>query len=100
MKRGFGSTAVMPLLCYIVYRYMGALGMPLMWIWILALVVIGETVRELIGYENLWSIRTCVLVMSLVPRGSFVPLYPSKAAFLGRAVVVSERIYKKTLILK
>ncbi|MCR4963342.1 MAG: MptD family putative ECF transporter S component [Firmicutes bacterium] len=84
-KRGFGSTAAIPLLWFLVYRCMGELGMPLMWVWIIALIVAGEILRKYIGYEKLQSIRVCVPLMSLVPMGNIAPLYLAKDAFLQRA---------------
>ena len=93
MKRGFGSTAAIPLLWFIVYRCMGELGMPLMWIWIIALILTGEIVRKLLGYENLKSIRVCVPLMSLVPMGNIAPLYITKAAFLQRAAAEMDAEY-------
>ena len=72
---------------------MGKLGMPLMWIWILALIVIGEIVRKLLGYENLRSIRVCVPLMSLIPMGNIAPLYITKDAFLQRAAAEMDAEY-------
>lgn len=97
MKRGFGSTAAIPLLWFIVYRCMGELGMPLMWVWIIALIVIGEIVRKLTGYEKLRGIRVCVPLMSLVPMGNIAPLYLSKAAFLQRAAAEMDGEYVAAL---
>ena len=97
MKRGFGSTAAIPLLWFIVYRCMGELGMPLMWIWIIALIVIGEIVRRLIGYDSLSGIRVCAPLMSLVPMGNIAPLYLSKAAFLERAAAEMDAEYVAAL---
>ena len=97
MKRGFGSTAAIPLLWFIVYRCMGELGMPLMWIWIIVLIVIGELLRGLIGYEKLSGIRVCVPLMSLVPMGNLAPLYLSKGAFLQRAAAEMDAEYVAAL---
>ena len=97
MKRGFGSTAAIPLLWFIVYRCMGELGMPFMWAWIITLIVIGEIVRKLIGYETLRSIRVCVPLMSLVPMGNIAPLYLSKTAFLQRAAAETDAAYVAAL---
>jgi len=63
MKRGFGSTAVIPLLWLIVYKCIGEFSISLMWIWIVALLVIGEIVRRAIGYERPAGIRVCVCVL-------------------------------------
>lgn len=97
MKRGFGSTAAIPLLWFIVYRCMGELGMSLMWAWIIAFIVLGEIIRKLIGYEKLQSIRVCVPLMSLVPMGNIAPLYLSKAAFLQRAAAEMDGEYVASL---
>ena len=97
MKRGFGSTAAIPLLWFIVYRCMGELGMPLMWIWIIVLIVIGELLRGLIGYEKLSGIRVCVPLMSLVPMGNLAPLFLSKGAFLQRAAAEMDAEYVAAL---
>ncbi len=97
MKKGFGSTASIPLLWFIVYRCMGELGMPFMWAWIIALIVIGEIMRMLIGYETIRSIRICVPLMCLVPMGNIAPLYLSKAAFLERAAAEMDAEYVAAL---
>ena len=97
MKRGFGSTAAIPVIWFIVYRLMGELGMPLMWIWIIALIVAGEILRALIGYGSLKSIRVCVPLMSLVPMGNIAPLYLSKADFLERAAAEMDAGYVASL---
>ncbi len=76
---------------------MGELGMPLMWVWIIALIVIGEIMRMLIGYETIRSIRICVPLMCLVPMGNIAPLYLSKAAFLERAAAEMDAEYVAAL---
>ena len=93
MKRGFGSTAIIPLLWFILYRCIGEIGMPLMWVWMLGIMVIGEVVRKLIGYDKLQSIRICVPIMSLVPLGNLIPLYFQKSEFLARAAEEMEPDY-------
>ncbi len=97
MKRGFGSTAVIPLLWFLVYRCMGELGMPLMWAWIIVLLLIGELVRKLVGYEKRSSIRICVPLMSLVPMGNLAPLFLTKTAFLQRASEEMDAAYVSAL---
>ena len=97
MKRGFGSTAAIPLLWFIVYRLMGEIGMPLMWVWMLGLMVIGELVRKLVGYDNLKSIRICTPIMSLVPMGNLIPLYFQKSEFLRQAAEEMEPAYVEGL---
>ena len=97
MKRGFGSTAVIPLLWFLVYRCMGELGMPLMWAWIIVLLLIGELVRKLVGYEKRSSIRVCVPLMSLVPMGNLAPLFLTKTAFLQRASEEMDAAYVSAL---
>lgn len=85
MNRGFGAAAVLPLLWLIVYRCIGELGMPGMWIWVLAVIVVAEIVYALIGYDKQQSIRVCVPILSLAPFASIFPLYFQKALFLQRA---------------
>lgn len=97
MKRGFGSAALLPVLWFIVYRCMGELGMPQMWIWIFAVIAVGEAVRAVMSYKKLSSIRTCVPVMGLVPMGNIAPLYLSKAAFLERAAAEMDQEYVAAL---
>ncbi len=97
MKRGFGSAAILPLLWFIGYRCIGELGMPFMWAWILAIIVLGEIVRALAGYEKLQSIRICVPIMGLVPFGNIAPLYLTKAAFLQRAAAEMDADYVASL---
>ena len=93
MKRGFGSAAAIPLLWFILYRLLGEIGMPLMWVWMLGLMVIGEIVRGLIGYDGLKSIRICVPIMSIIPMGNLIPLYFQKSEFLRRAAEEMEPDY-------
>ncbi len=97
MKRGFGSAAILPLLWFIGYRCIGELGMPFMWAWILAIIVLGEIVRALVGYEKLQGIRICVPIMGLVPFGNIAPLYLTKAAFLQRAAAEMDADYVASL---
>ena len=59
--------------------------------------VAGEILRALIGYETLKSIRVCVPLMSLVPMGNIAPLYLSKAAFLERAAAEMDAEYVASL---
>ena len=93
MKRGFGSAAILPLLWFILYRLMGEIGMPMMWIWMLGFMVIGEVIRKLVGYEGLKSIRICVPIMSIIPTGNLVPLYFQKSEFLRLAAEEMEPEY-------
>ena len=86
MKRGFGSAAAIPLLWFILYRCLGELGMPLMWVWMFAVMVIAEIVRACIGYDKKVSIRAAVPIASLVPFGNLIPMYFTKQAFLARAL--------------
>lgn len=85
MKRGILSTAILPLLWFAVYRCIGELSMPFMWIWIFAVIIIGEIVRAIIGYDKLLSIRVCVPIISLVPLGNIFPLFFQKSEFLTKA---------------
>ena len=57
----------------------------LMWIWIVALLVIGEIMRRAIGYQRPAGIRVCVPIMSLVPMGYLIPMFFTKASFLAAA---------------
>ena len=93
MKRGFGSTAVIPLLWLIVYKCIGEFSISLMWIWIVALLVIGEIVRRAIGYEKPAGIRVCVPIMSLVPMGYLIPMFFTKASFLEAAAAELDPAY-------
>ena len=86
MKRGFLSAAAIPILWFILYRCIGELGMPLMWIWFAAVVVIAEVVYKLIGYDSLKSIRVCAPIASLAPMANIIPLYFQKPAFLSKAL--------------
>ena len=76
---------------------MGELGMPLMWAWIIVLLLIGELVRKLVGYEKRSSIRICVPLMSLVPMGNLAPLFLTKTAFLQRASEEMDAAYVSAL---
>ena len=93
MKRGFGSAAILPLLWFILYRCIGEMSMPLMWIWVIAVIVIVEIVYKLLGYGTLKSIRICAPLSSLATFGMLSPLYLQKAAFLKRAAEEMEPAY-------
>ena len=93
MKRGFGSAAVLPLLWFILYRCIGEMGMPLMWIWVIAVIVIAEIVHKLMGYGTLKSIRVCAPLASLATFGMLSPLYLQKDAFLARAAAEMDPAY-------
>ena len=97
MKRGFGSALAIPLLWFIVYRCMGELGMPLMWVWALAMMVLAEVARGLVGYGKLASIRAAVPIASLVPFANIAPLYFTKQAFLARALAETAPSYVAVL---
>lgn len=86
MKKGFGSSAVLILLWLIINRCAGEMGMPVMWAWIIALAVIVEVLRKLIGYDSIRSIRICAPIAALAPFAPIVPLYFSKAKFLALAL--------------
>ncbi|HCG60337.1 MAG TPA: hypothetical protein DEV97_10135 [Lachnospiraceae bacterium] len=60
--------------------------MPLMWVWMFAVMVIAEIVRACIGYDKKVSIRAAVPIASLVPFGNLIPMYFTKQAFLARAL--------------
>lgn len=93
MKRGFGSAAVLPLLWFILYRCIGEMGMPLMWIWVIAMIVIAEIVYKLMGFGTLRSIRVCAPLASLATFGMLIPLYLQKSAFLARASAEMDPAY-------
>jgi len=93
MKRGFGSAAVLPLLWFILYRCIGEMGMPLMWIWVIAVIVIAEIVHKLMRYGTLKSIRVCAPLASLATFGMLIPLYFQKNAFLARAASEMDPTY-------
>ena len=93
MKRGFGSAAVLPLLWFILYRCIGEMGMPLMWVWVIAVIVIVEIVHKLMGYGSLKSIRVCAPLASLATFGMLIPLYLQKSAFLARAEAEMDPAY-------
>lgn len=86
MKKGFGSSAVLILLWFLLNRCVGELGMPLMWIWILAVAVIVEVLRAIIGYDKITSIRVCAPIAALTPFAPIAPLYFSKEEFLSKAL--------------
>lgn len=93
MKRGFGSAGVLPLLWFILYRCMGEMGMPLMWIWVIAVIVIAEIIHALMGYGALKSIRVCAPIASLATFGMLIPLYLQKSTFLARASAEMDPAY-------
>ena len=93
MKRGFGSAAVLVLLWLILYRCFGEMGMPLMWIWVISVIVISEIVHKIMGYGTRKSIRVCAPLASLATFGMLSPLYLQKSAFLERAAAEMDAAY-------
>ena len=93
MKRGFGSAGVLPLLWFILYRCVGEMTMPLMWIWIIAVIVIAEIVHKLVGYGTLKGVRICAPLSSLTTFGMLSPLYLQKATFIARAAEEMDPAY-------
>jgi len=93
MKRGLGSAAVLPLLWLIVYRCVGEMSMPLMWIWVIAAIVISEIVYKIMGYGTRRSIRVCAPLASLTTFGMLSPLYLQKNTFLKRAAAEMDAAY-------
>lgn len=85
MKPGFGAAAAIPLLWLILYRCFGELSIPMMWIWMLAVIVAAEIVWACVGHEKRSGLRLAVPIVCLVPLGNLMPLYFSKADFLSRA---------------
>lgn len=93
MKRGFGSACVLPLLWLLLYRCLGEMGMPLMWIWVIAAAIVAEIVHAIAGYGKRSSIRICVPIASLSAFGMLIPLYLQKAKFLDRAMAEMDAAY-------
>lgn len=93
MKRGFLSAAAIPILWFIVYRCVGEIGMPLMWVWFAAVVIIAEVVYKLMGYDSLKSIRVCAPIASLAPMANIIPLYFQKSKFLAAALEEMDPTY-------
>ena len=75
MKPGFGSAAIFPVLWFIVYRCMGELGMPVMWVICFTFIIAAEIIRKLMGYSDPGSIRASVPVASLSAGCMVLPLY-------------------------
>lgn len=97
MKRGFGSAGVLPLLWFILYRCIGEMGMPFMWGWVIAVIIIAEIVHKLLGYGTRRSIRVCAPLASLATFGMLSPLYLQKSAFLARAAAEMDPAYVESL---
>lgn len=93
MKPGFGSAAIFPVLWFIVYRCMGELGMPVMWVICFTFIIAAEIIRKLMGYSNPGSIRVSVPVACLSAGCMVFPLYVSKSAFIARAAAEMDASY-------
>lgn len=93
MKPGFGSAAALPLLWFIVYRCLGEMAMPVMWVIFFVLVIAAEIIRKVMGYSSPGSIRVAVPVASLSAGCMVLPLYVSKSTFIARAAAEMDSAY-------
>lgn len=85
MKPGFGSAAALPLLWFIVYRCVGEISMPLMWVFMFGMMALAEVLSKAGGYDKKLGMRLAVPAASLVPMGNLIPLFFTKPVFLERA---------------
>lgn len=86
LGKGFGGTAILPLLWFILMKLMGEFTMPLMIIGMFCMMILAEVVRRSVGYEKLSSIRAATPFLSLVVFASFLPLYFNTAAYKAGAL--------------
>jgi len=93
MKPGFGSAAILPVLWFIVYRCMGELGMPVMWVICFAFIIAAEIIRKMMDYSDPGSIRAAAPVAALSAGCMVFPLYVSKSAFIARAAAEMDPSY-------
>lgn len=93
MKPGLGSAAALPLLWFIVYRCLGEMAMPVMWVIFFVLVIADEIIRKVMGYSSPGSIRVAVPVASLSAGCMVLPLYVSKSTFIARAAAEMDYAY-------
>lgn len=93
MKPGFGSAAILPVLWFIVYRCVGELGMPVMWVICFAFIIAAEIIRKMMDYSDPGSIRAAAPVAALSAGCMVFPLYVSKSAFIARAAAEMDPSY-------
>jgi len=93
MKPGFGSAAILPVLWFIVYRCMGELGMPVMWVICFVFIIAAEIIRKMMDYSDPGSIRAAAPVAALSAGCMVFPLYVSKSAFIARAAAEMDPSY-------
>lgn len=97
MKRGFGSAAVLPLILFILSALIGELSMPLMIVWIVAIIILAEVIHMAVGCEKRSSIRAAVPVASLMAVAQAFPIYFTKEAYLDRAALEMSSDYVEGL---
>ena len=97
MKRGFGSAAAIPRLWFIGMKFIGELGMPLMWTGALVMIIVAEVVHMALGCESLRSIRVSAVLAALVPSAVIWPLYFQTEEFVRRATAEMDQTYASQL---
>lgn len=97
MKRSFGSAAVLPLILFILSALIGELSMPLMIVWIIAIIILAEAVHMAVGCEKISSIRAAVPIASLMAVAQVFPIYFAKEAYLERAALEMSADYVEGL---
>ena len=65
MKRGIGSALLLPLLFFILAKLIGELSFSCAWIPFLGIIIAAELIRDILGAEKRFSIRSAVLITLL-----------------------------------
>lgn len=96
-KENFGSTLILPALWFVVMIAMGELAQPIVKLAMLSVMVFAAVVREILGYNKIWSVRITVAILSLVPFCINLLLYSDTTLFHSLAIGEMGQEYADTI---